>query len=95
MSSRKPLEEHSPSGSINRWILEHWDERKRHGYQAQGLVLFFQRTGMVMVPFRLHDNGDWDCAIVIGHGPYKRGGYHLLVSEGEIEIANECQVVIP
>jgi hypothetical protein len=69
--------------------------RQRRSINAQGLVLFFPRTGLVMVPYEYH-NDSWTCVVVFGDETYKVGGYNLCVSHGEIETALEVGVgVLP
>lgn len=75
------------------------EPRRRWTHEAKGRVLFFPRTGMTMVPFELHRNGDWSCVVVdSGLDParqrsYPVGGYHLNVGCAEIETAIEVSLV--
>ncbi|MHB1973805.1 MAG: hypothetical protein ACYCR4_05885 [Acidimicrobiales bacterium] len=61
---------------------------REHTHDAKGLVLYFPRTGLVMVPYAQVRSG-WNCVVVIGNETYPRGGYDLFVSDEEIRRAPE------
>lgn len=63
--------------------------RHRYTHEAGGQLLLLPRTGLVVVPFKAHQNGGWDAAVVEGSDTYPRGGYHLSISCSEIETAIE------
>lgn len=68
--------------------------RRRYSHLAQGKILLLPRTGLVVVPFREHSGG-WDAVVVDGYGNYPVGGYHLSISDGEIETAIELTLGEP
>lgn len=82
-------------GSINRYY--HGKKVLRWSHQAQGLVLYSPRTGMVFVPFQLNSGGGWAVVVVVEDftNTYRRGGYHLDVGEDEIITALEVQLELP
>jgi hypothetical protein len=69
--------------------------KRRRSHEAKGKLLHFPRTGLVMVPFEYHSNGDWSCVVVVGTDTYPPNGYSLWVSGAEIETAVEWQAVAP
>lgn len=64
--------------------------KQRESYTAGGRALYFPRTGMVMVPYRMTREG-WNCVVVHGNDMYPRGGHDLLVMDYEIETAIELE----
>lgn len=72
------------------------EPKRRWSHEARGKVLYFPRTGMVMVPFELHRDRSWSCVVVFSREPaYPVGGYHLSVSAAEIETAVELSLAGP
>lgn len=71
--------------TINDWLALY--PKKRWSHEAQGRVLFFPRTGLVGVPYKMDSNGGWAVVVTEGSKIYPRGGYDLTVSESEIESA--------
>jgi hypothetical protein len=63
--------------------------RRRYTHQAQGLNLLLPSSGLVVVPFAERGQGSWAAVVVDGHGAYPVGGYHVVLSRGEIETAIE------
>lgn len=63
--------------------------RRRYSHEAQGLNLLLPSSGLVVVPFEERPGGGWAVVVVEGFGSYKVGGYHLVLSRGEIETAIE------
>ena len=59
---------------------------REHVHDVKGLVLYFPRTGLVMVPHKM-TRGGWKCVVVVGNETYPRGGYDLFVSDEEIKRA--------
>lgn len=67
---------------------------REHTHDLIGVVLYFPRTKMVMVPHRLTGGGGCDCAVVIGNDMYPRGGYHLFVSRWELQRAERVRLTV-
>ncbi len=61
---------------------------REHTHDVRGLVLYFPRTGLVMVPYVMV-RGGWNCVVVVGNETHPRGGYDLFVSDEEIRRAPE------
>jgi hypothetical protein len=59
---------------------------REHVHDVKGFVLYFPRTGLVMVPYEM-TRGGWNCVVVVGNETYPRGGYDLFVSDEEIRRA--------
>lgn len=68
--------------------------KQRYTHEAQGKILLLPSSGLVVVPFKEHTGG-WDVVVVEGFGSYPVGGYHLSVSDGEIETAIELALGEP
>lgn len=69
--------------------INEWCERmpmRQYSYQVKGWVLYFPRTGLVMVPANQVHHG-WECVVVKGNATYPVGGYDLFVGDREIERA--------
>lgn len=73
--------------STNDWTAANArDEPQVRTANAKGALLYFPRTGHIMVPFEMHSGG-WNCVVVHGDDTYPRGGYSLSVGDREIETA--------
>lgn len=73
--------------STNDWTdANAQDEPQVRTASAKGALLYFPRTGLIMVPFEMHSGG-WNCVVVHGDDTYPRGGYSLSVGDREIESA--------
>lgn len=81
-------------GSINAELHE-LPVQREHVHDIKGMLLFFPRTGLVMVPTSLLDDGFWNCMVVSGNETYRRGGYDLLASRWELQRAVEVPVGAP
>ena len=64
---------------------------REHVHDVKGLVLYFPRTGLVMVPYE-QVRGGWSCVVVVGNETYPRGGYDLFVSDDEIRRATALDI---
>lgn len=56
-------------------------------HTAKGRLLYLPRIEMIICPFQMTRDGDWNCVVVRGNQTYPRGGYELLVFKDEIETA--------
>lgn len=56
-------------------------------HAAKGRLLYLPRIEMVVCPFQMTKDGDWNCVVVRGNQTYPRGGYELLIFRQEIETA--------
>lgn len=56
-------------------------------HAAKGRLLYLPRTEMVVCPFQMTRDQDWNCLIVRGNQTYPRGGYEVLIFRDEIETA--------
>lgn len=56
-------------------------------HAAKGRLLYLPRTEMVVCPFQMTKDGDWNCVVVRGNQTYPRGGYEILIFKDEIETA--------
>lgn len=67
--------------------------KRRGAHDAKGKLLFFPRTGMVMVPCVSH-RWRWSCVVVVGNqaGTYTPSGYSLDIGDEEIETAIEIDI---
>lgn len=54
-------------------------------HAARGRLLYLPRIEMVVCPFQMTRDGDWNCVVVRGNQTYPRGGYEILVFRDEIE----------
>jgi hypothetical protein len=84
-------EAHRPPGSHNA-TLHALPVQRRHTHDVKGLLLFLPRTGLVVTPFQLREDGSWGCVVIVGNETYPRCGYDLLVSRWEIQRAVEVSV---
>lgn len=66
--------------------------KRRHSYQAEGKILFFTRTKLVMVPSHFTLRG-WYC-VVVDNGTYSVDKYNQFVSDLEIETALEITIAV-
>lgn len=79
-AARQKYLEDCPEGSINHQLsklpvqIREWPE---------GFIVRLPRTGLIVVPYA--NDGSWKCLVVKGDETYKVGGYHLSVSQDEIE----------
>ncbi|NUT90905.1 MAG: hypothetical protein HOY78_02630 [Saccharothrix sp.] len=75
-----------PAGSINATLAE-LPAYREHTHDLKGVPLYLPRTGLVVVPVEPTPEAAWNCVVMIGHGPYPRGGYNLYVSRWELQRA--------
>jgi hypothetical protein len=75
-----------PAGSLNA-ALNDMPAYREHTHDLKGVALFLPRTRLVVVPVQPTPEGAWDCVVMIGDGPYPRGGYNLYVSRWELQRA--------
>lgn len=68
---------------------QYFAARKRtlHSHAAKGRLLYLPRTEMIVCPFQMTRDGDWNCVVVRGNQTYPRGGYELMIFKDEIETA--------
>lgn len=69
--------------------------RRTWTYDVKGLVLYFPRTDMIMVPAKRLAPDGWGCIVAVGDETYPRDGYDLYVSDWEIQRAIEVPLVKP
>jgi len=87
-------ESHRPQGSTNA-VLHELPAFREHTHDLIGVVLYLPRQMLVVVPFRLCDNGGAGCVIVEGDKKYPRGGYDIYVSEWELQRAERVVLRVP
>ena len=64
---------------------------KRYSHEAKGKVLK-DKNGIVFVPFR-QDRFGWDCVTLHDpRGVYPPSGYNIVVSNADVETADEIEV---
>lgn len=80
-------EGHRPHGSTNA-LLHELPAFREHTVDLIGVPLFLPRQQMVVLPFR-HHQGSMDVVVMEGDKTYPRGGYHLDVSDWELQRAEK------
>lgn len=84
-------EHHRPQGSINA-KLHGLPAFREYTHDLIGVVLFLPRLRHVVVPYTLRPSGGAGCVIVEGDDTYPRGGYHIDVSEWELQRAERVAI---
>lgn len=84
-------EHHRPPGSINA-ALHELPAFREYTHDLIGVVLYLPRLRHVVVPYTLRNSGGAGCVIVEGDETYPRGGYHIDVSDWELQRAERVAI---